>query len=119
MKNAENNKIIAKFMGIRVMIGDNNGKKYYYYNNAERQDYEALPDYDTSWDALMQVVKKINKSGKPGGIRFDLFDSLGNANLEKAYEYVVKFINWYNSKKKEEEKARFLKQTTNPTTTRK
>ena len=43
------NVIIAKFMGLTPIKGvsEHNGKDYYYYNNAEMQDFEALPTYDS------------------------------------------------------------------------
>lgn len=51
---------IAKFMGLIPIkgISEHSGKEYYYYNNAEMQDYEALPDYK-GYKELMEVVEKI------------------------------------------------------------
>lgn len=55
--------------------------------------------YDTSWDELMPVVERINNTGKAGGIKYGLFDALGNADLARAYKEVVGFIKWYNENK--------------------
>ncbi|TDD75634.1 hypothetical protein [Flavobacterium caseinilyticum] len=54
--------LIAKYMGITPIKGLNEytGNEYYYYNNAEMQDFEALPNYK-EWNELMPVVEKINK----------------------------------------------------------
>tara|TARA_R110000851_G_scaffold16799_1_gene54214 strand:+ start:842 stop:1225 length:384 start_codon:yes stop_codon:yes gene_type:complete len=54
---------IAKFMGINPIKGvsKHSGEDYYYYNNAEMEDYEALPSYDCNWGCLMPIVEQINK----------------------------------------------------------
>lgn len=52
--------LIAKFMGLKPIkdICSRTGKEYYYYNDAELEDFVALPTY-RNYDELMSVVEKI------------------------------------------------------------
>ena len=126
----ENNKIIAEFMGIQPIeaISDNTSKTYYYYNNSEMEDYEALPEYHSDWNWLMEVVEKIeNTKIKDYSISTDITDDktfinvwhygdggkwsilISNLNeeykdfnkMQRTYKAVVKFINFYNKQKEE------------------
>ena len=126
----ENNKIIAEFMGIQPIeaISDNTSKTYYYYNNSEMEDYEALPEYHSDWNWLMEVVEKIeNIKIKDYSISTDITDDktfinvwhygdggkwsilISNLNeeykdfnkMQRTYKAVVKFINFYNKQKEE------------------
>ena len=97
----ETKKLIAEFMGIRVIEGINNeGVKYYYYNNSEMQDFEALPDYDNSFDALISVaIKCVGLADDAmmnewsGSIR----DAGGYFTIEPLYDEIVSFIEFYNA----------------------
>src|SRR5436189_5335054 len=64
--------------------------------------------YHSSWDWLMPVVKKINKTWETSGMDGDQFLpgeqiiqvirlTLGQVDIETAHEQVVKFITWLNS----------------------
>lgn len=101
--NIENNKLIAEFMGIKVLEGFNNGHKYYYYNSPEFKSYEALPDYHFSWNELMEVIDKINKlSDDIEDYDFEpIFIYLCDINIQDTYILVVDFIKWYNTQKYE------------------
>ena len=125
--NVEINKMIAEFMGISVIESKNRqGEKYYYYNNADNQGYEALPDYNESWDDLMPVIEKIEKIGETPelyGVIVDICTThikIGRHSrnrkyvepvvvdlkltpipkLEATYIAVVEFIEWYNAQNK-------------------
>lgn len=108
MKNMDKNKLVAEFMRIRVMEGINNGNKYYYYNNSEMQDYDALPDYYTSWDCLIPVVhkclygtylKNIPVNGEWTNKIKNIESALLNCEITNLFDAVVEFINWYNENK--------------------
>lgn len=124
----EGNKLIAEFMDIVPIKGFNEhtGKDYWYYNNSEMKDYEALPDYNFSWDWLMPVIEKINMLHYDveinSGLRrinisvtdVGLCDDIpeyneefrGNSslysnlsNIECVFTAIVEFIKWYNQQK--------------------
>ena len=109
----ENNKIIAEFMGIQPIkaISDNTGKTYYYYNNSEMEDYEALPEYHSDWNWLMQVVEKIETHGFTFDIKknWSCITRKGekiiirweedNNKIEAVYNACLEFIKWYNENK--------------------
>ena len=95
----------AKFMGLTPIKGVNEytGKEYYYYNNAEMQDYEALPIYDT-WGEVMPVVIKI-ESFKGDDNEFDIF---GNCVQLGDKEFTGKTIMESHSLKFEKDKRYLL-----------
>jgi hypothetical protein len=87
----ENSLILAEFMGIKPIKGfdEETKKEYYYYNNAEHQDFEALPNY-TDYEDLMPIVDKILKSKfKDNGV----FYSLKTFRRNNAYpeRFMVRF----------------------------
>lgn len=91
---------IAKFMGLNPIKGFNehSGNNYYYYNNAEMQDFEALPLYD-NYKEIMPVVVKIESFGGDEN-EFDIFGNcvqLGNKEFvgETKLEAVIKAVNWW------------------------
>lgn len=85
----ELNKLLAEFMGIKVMEGIGyGGNKYYYYNNAEAQDYEGLIDYSSCYNSLMEVLEKIGAMPNflyPNGI----FKFLTHINIEVGTKRVI------------------------------
>jgi hypothetical protein len=99
--------LIAKYMGITPIKGFNEhtGNEYYYYNNAEIQDYEALPDYK-EWNNLMPVVEKINKRDwvtiyrdecKIHSLVVGEFEDIniineGQPTIKSVYEAVLKYV---------------------------
>ncbi len=109
----EGNVIIAKWNGIEVLEGINyDNVKYYYYDNPIVQGYDALPDYSNDWNALMEVVKKIEDMDIP----FDDFsveicgyvcivhgyhnrfeETSNDSKIEATWLAVVSFIKWLNS----------------------
>jgi hypothetical protein len=102
---------IAKFMGLNPIQGFNEqtGNHYYYYNNAEMQDYEALPFYDT-WNEIMPVVIKIESLGGDEN-RFNIFGNcvqLGNRDFvgKTKLEAVTKAIHWWINIEKVKEKVK-------------
>jgi len=112
------NVCIAKMMGIHPMKGvmEGSGKEYYYYNNAEMQDFEALPSYDYDWAELMPVVEQINKRDwvtifadecKIHSLKVDEFEPIkviaeGESLIEVVWESVLKYAEWYAENVKEE-----------------
>ena len=101
MNTNKDNKLIAEFMG-------NSHKKLCW----ERipKNYQHLPkyfQYNTSWDWLMPVVKKIVEDTKEPLENVDMFDdlrdeiieSLTTLDIESLYDSVTKFIKWYNKNK--------------------
>ena len=106
------NVIIAKFMGLTPIKGvsEHNGKDYYYYNNAEMQDFEALPTYDSEWGDVMPVVEKINKRDwvtiyndecKIHALVVGEFEDIdiineGEPLIKSIYEAVLKYAEWHS-----------------------
>ena len=68
MKNIENNKLIADFMGVEKENG-------LYLFTTSMDDYKTDTLYfDTSWDWLMPVVEKIEGIGVKDGNSTDYYD---------------------------------------------
>ena len=112
MKTTEGNKLIAEFMGLKPESDSDNryfdcpNRLYEYDIDHYKISNTCTPErmiYHKSWDWLMPVVEKISMTGYLGGIKYALFDALGNANLEAAYKEIVSYIKWYNEKMKYKE----------------
>lgn len=108
MKHIETILLVAKFTGIVLIKGVNkNGDEYYYYYNAEMQDYESLPDYDT-WNEIIPIVHKIKNMQHDTkemfmGTTFERKIEFENVTelpiytpIETIFDRVVNFIIWYN-----------------------
>ena len=99
-------------------------EKYLYdgwYTNSEHNyricDFDGLK-YDSSWNELMPVVKKIKNFKVPqramkehedrkyvhkddAKYQNNVIDSLKEVDIKLSYNKVVEFIGWYNENKKE------------------
>lgn len=122
MENIENNKLIAKFMGydlsriVNELPVDKNGN--YTTENNKFVWIHSLK-YDTSWDHLMSVVKRISniEDGYVNDICFNhtsgyftisidtdeesrTFEgfSVTDSWIECCYNAVIEFIKWYNER---------------------
>lgn len=95
--------LCARYMGIQPIESKNSsGEPYYYWNNPDNQDFEALPSYDSDWNALMDVVAKLNVDPNykveetimpmPHPLLFSLGNILLKADIDAAFEYVVSCI---------------------------
>jgi len=110
MKNLENNKLIAEFMGL---LKDKNG---YYKKDGEILYVLSELDYSSSWDWLMPVVEEIETLSYNKGevlitvnhqnysiceikTPFKTFGLLGTKKIQVVYETVIEFIKWYNLNK--------------------
>jgi len=88
------NRLIAEFMGFTTRPGYPNE----YYNKDEI--YQGTPEnfgYHTSWNWLMPVVVRISEVGA-GGVTYDIQNNLIYADIEKVYQAIVEFIQWYNNR---------------------
>jgi hypothetical protein len=97
----ENNKVIAKFMGL-VIITD--GISFFDTN------YNFLKKYQSDWNDLMEVVEKIESKGfdvhintcvcRISDVGEDRFEDIETFNsyskIQAVYSGVVEFINWQN-----------------------
>ena len=93
----KNNKLIAEFMGLSIKEG-----VCYYTDSNDMfpmgiEVEEPYLPYDTSWDWLMPVVKRIVSDvefdvGYEDEYREHLMDVVPFANREDVYEAVVGFI---------------------------
>lgn len=115
----KNNKLIAEFMGdtfhTNIMIGMDHCDEAW-LRNLDNEYYDSLY-YHKSWDWLMPVVEKIEKTnyvkivGNHCSINKSLHKEFNNwvcnigmtfapceTKLEAVHTAVIKFINWYNTK---------------------
>ena len=101
--------LIARFMDVPlftrpawacVLLGCRPTDKWY-YDKLGRQQIVTTLNYDDSWNSLMKVIKRINeldlknKDWDLVGIRGDILRYLQEVDIEKTFEYVVKFITLY------------------------
>ena len=95
------NKKIAEFMGT-TKLGNSwiaiEGRVYAY--NAKI--YPGSLRYDTDWGWLMPVVEKIFRAKPPKNTNGDVAyvriqKHLLKADLKEVYNYVVMWIDWYNT----------------------
>lgn len=103
----QSNKLIAEFMGLEKVQRSGKSDSYMFIFKPGFVPCETCPaslEYDSSWDWLMPVVKKIQQTAGPL-IDSDLEDkryafllfTLGIVTpIETVYMYVVNYINWYN-----------------------
>jgi hypothetical protein len=118
--NIENNKLIAEFMGLKLIQEEESGE--WLVTGVEdgeemrgRIYYGGIPEYNASWEELMPVVEKIEGLGYDTEIVYRLDDGLGHrfyindsgvhselceSKLEATYKAVVEFIKWYNEREK-------------------
>ena len=110
-----NNILIAEFMGINHLNDDK------YINNLKEMKAEGLYfeqgymtselKFDTDWNWLMPVIRKIEELGNDvlittnyiqisfdEGEQFIVIDDL-NIKIDSVYNAVVEFIKWYNENK--------------------
>lgn len=106
MNTIEGNKLIAEFMGERVMVTykDASGKGWNILVNVEDIDkYEkAFLPYDSDWSWLMKVVKKINRwhiDNYCEKMDFYLFHQSITSSIDMVWDGCVQFIQWYNENK--------------------
>ncbi|MCK4822809.1 hypothetical protein KA005_44010 [bacterium] len=108
MKKNKNNRLIAEFMGLEVVLLSRHNnlliKKY------DTEEFPTSIDYHCSWDWLMPVVEKIelilSKSDVPNyysaeGYKYWI-DRFKNSFLykETLYEISIEFIKQYNKQHK-------------------
>ena len=105
----EGNKLIAEFMGLISNKWDGGktyaiGKIKIIDGNKYAEDW-TTPKYHSSWDWLMPVVEKINKSHFDNMRGVELIMTIhkyvSNVNILDTHKYVVKFIKWYNQQKQQ------------------
>jgi hypothetical protein len=99
MNTLDNNKLIAEFMGFDIL---SNG-----YFNYEGEITRSLPEFNSDWNWLMEVVEKIESLSKNNTVILDwsrnnwtIFDILITASkIEAVYDACVDFIKWNNNQK--------------------
>lgn len=121
MNTTENNRLIAEFMG----FGLDEKEGLHWIDTDEKFGHETSElKYDSSWDWLMPVVEKIEKTEiegdfpvvtisqglceaeNVGGFNMwlreerNLYPYFQGTKIEATYQFVVEFIKWYNQQKK-------------------
>lgn len=107
------NLLIAKFMGGKFTLVKSHTPSVSFKEHPRKDRNHNSTDmhpkflnYHKSWDWLMPVVKKIvnlscEESDLEGWyINEDIKKHLCWVNIEKVYENVIKYIEWYNLKNK-------------------
>ena len=101
--NDKDNKLIALFMGL-----EEDGVDGYLVDMDKDYGYQVIHEscflYDSSWDWLMPVVKKIYQLGLDNESALLVRDAVTEANLDNTYQAVVEFIKTYNNEEKENTK---------------
>ena len=93
MKTAENNKLIAEFMGLDTLVF-NSGLLNYKHDNGWYEEHEL--SYNVSWDWLRPVVIKIEQVCE--GVPQELLNISLYSDINEVYNAVVEFIKRYNNK---------------------
>ena len=112
---AENNKLLAEFMGGEDRSKFVGGGNYFEFDKRQMAGatilkifrYEEL-QYHLDWNWLMEVVEKIESLGYDSQILkntcyffdCDFQETKGNTKREAVYNACVKFIKWYNQQNK-------------------
>jgi len=84
------NKLIAEFLGYSQPHPDYPDTTYWY-----KKDFPPLTilSFNTDWNWLIQVVKKIESLNKLDSV-------LINTDIKEVYNACVEFIKWYNEQPK-------------------
>ena len=97
----DNNKLIAEFMGGKLVVNEPPILLYQFY-----EDTYSIGElnYHSSWDWLHPVISKIYKIELPPvsdkWINFKvLIESMLTGDIKKAYSIVVEFLRWYELNK--------------------
>ena len=105
----EENKLIAEFMGFKIQ--DNPNERFYnqYFTepNGTWGSRIEIMHFDSSWDWLMPVVKKLTsifsnldyeEREKAEDIFYidNMFSEFLESDLKSIYERCIEFIKWYN-----------------------
>jgi len=108
MNTTENNKLIAKFLGLQQK-----SIKGGFLKNGILVKYDNLK-FHNDWNWLMEVVEKIENYNEftsvlfaPQGCAIDCFVENGfsfsndcNTKIEATYNACIEFIKWYNEQNK-------------------
>jgi hypothetical protein len=104
MNTAENNKLIAEFMGVYY----NENDETYYSNCCELDSTMDSPRYitddptelkfHTSWDWLMPVIDKCYELTEDDEM-MEIVTHLQVIDMNNTHKAVVEFIKWYNKSK--------------------
>lgn len=99
----ENNRMIAEFMGVNK---NNNGTYELPQFGSLRPSGDFRTEFEstqlkfhTSWDWLMPVVEECAKKSTTSNQRDKITFSLLSMDINKMYNAVVQFIEWYNENK--------------------
>lgn len=101
MTTIEQNKLIAEFIGLKIIT---DGISLFDTN------YRPLKQYHKDWNALMEVVERIEGLGYSIEINKQeehdyqclvvkkdiLIQEFSNTKIEAVYNACIEFINWYN-----------------------
>lgn len=103
------NRTIAQFDGWKSMGLSRRGlfgKKTEYFKRGKREPMPFITTfkYDSSWDALMPIVKKVFKKMKGNGsqelMKLHIPSKIGaglmQVNINAVWIAVIEFIEWYN-----------------------
>ena len=99
MKNIENNRLIAEFMGYNLEVVNN--EEYFTHDDMLETFLDDELHFHTDWNWLMEVMDKIlNVSLKLDTMElyYDITDNI--PNIEETYKSILEFINWFNTENK-------------------
>jgi hypothetical protein len=95
MKNTDNNKLIAEFMGVNVItIDDIRANKNPIQSSADGYLKEDL-EYHTSWDWLMPVIEETDHTSYEPIESIE--DALATRSLQDTYKAVAEYVKEYHN----------------------
>ena len=97
MNTTENNKLIAEFMALDKGEFEILLPNYGWFDSRKDKNF-SKSQFDTSWDWLMPVVKKIQGFTFNSREKNYVTTTFKIININETYKAVVEFIKWYNKK---------------------
>ena len=100
----QKNRLIAEFMGFELQ--DNPNERWFgQFFTTPTKSWSGrieILHFDTSWDWLMPVVSKIDKTYTDEVLllcKVNLFNAIHKCNIKDTYDEVIEFIENYNKTK--------------------
>lgn len=102
METTDGNKLIAEFMGYKILYDGN--IPHAQFLRGETEPISDWAKYHSSWDWLMPVVEKIDTferfSSEDNGKRKCVTNCGITTDIETIWMLIIEYIQWYNTQSK-------------------